>query len=170
MGTQGDCGEVSSETGRLPPEGRLPAAGQGLSRAAGQSRLLHGRLLRRGAWPAPERAARGDRHVGSQRPWFLQSPGARDLGPSFHSRSVGGRRQRSDPAPVGRGVNSKPGGETSAGSLADICALTAVAIGIWLRWRQASGTYLNPDEAIFFFDGSAGTFYGLGRNIFRSQH
>lgn len=57
-----------------------------------------------------------------------------------------------------------------SGRLAEIVAATAVAIGLWLRLRIASGTYLNPDEAIFFFAGSVDTVKELFDNIVRSQH
>jgi len=67
-------------------------------------------------------------------------------------------------------VNGNAADDTAAGPLVGVCALSAVAIGIWLRWIQASGTYLNPDEAILFFAGSADTLDELRGNIFRSQH
>jgi Dolichyl-phosphate-mannose-protein mannosyltransferase len=54
--------------------------------------------------------------------------------------------------------------------LADVLALLAVAVGVWLRLRIATTTYLNPDEAIFFFAGSAETAKGLWDNVVRSQH
>ena len=57
-----------------------------------------------------------------------------------------------------------------SGRLSDIVAAAAVAIGLWLRLRIATGTYLNPDEAIFFFAGSVDTFKELFDNIVRSQH
>jgi dolichyl-phosphate-mannose-protein mannosyltransferase len=52
---------------------------------------------------------------------------------------------------------------------ADILAASAVVIGFWLRWKIAAGTYLNPDEAIFYFAATADG-HGLLDNIVRSQH
>lgn len=49
-------------------------------------------------------------------------------------------------------------------------AVLAVVIGAWLRLRIAATTYLNPDEAIFYFMGSAQTLGGVFDAILRSDH
>jgi hypothetical protein len=54
--------------------------------------------------------------------------------------------------------------------LIDVMAVLAIVIGAWLRLRMATTTYLNPDEAVFYFMGSTQTLGGVFDEILRLDH